>query len=137
LCIRQIITSAKAGVKDPGGVLKLALEQRELQSAAAKTLLPSTMDPLYETVASTYKLARRLKDNKLAQQMLSLLVVQKELKDCDIREMCSVPGPQPVAGDSVRFRGKLLAANGVYFPDVFSMAAPPAPAWVYAPSPAQ
>ena len=75
------------------------------------------MDPLYETVASTYKLARRLKDNKLAQQMLSLLVVQKELKDCDIREMCSDPGPQPVAGDSVRFRGKLLAANGLHFPD--------------------
>ena len=47
-CIKQVLALAKAGTKDPGGILKLALQQREMNDLAPSLTgdLTTATDPL-------------------------------------------------------------------------------------------
>ena len=90
LVIKQVLALAKAGQSDMAGVLRLALQQRELEAFVPSLTgdISSVKDSLSHTVAKAWRVAKRQKDEQTAKQLLSLLVVQP-MTDAQVQVLCS------------------------------------------------
>ena len=105
--LTALLDKGKTGAPDRAGVLKAVTERREFKSLVrAATKLDFTRselakDPVAQPCASDYIIAIRQGDRRLARQVLSLLVVQPQLSDSDVMNLCTEATTIKI-GDHVR-----------------------------------